>query len=290
MDPQNLGSQNKDSITLSKDLVYGLVIAVFAGLLVLSVFTQGFGLMGPKTNGTVCAPCPSCTTTNGTITKPTAPQALQQITVTPGRTAPLGQTTAPVTIVEFSDFQCPYCARLYTQGFASVKSNYVSTGKVKVYFRDYPLPFHPNALPAAMASRCANDQGKFWEMHNMLFENQAAWSALGSSKPTFEGYAVSLGMNNATFSNCLETNAHSADITLDQAEAQNFGVEGTPASFIVIPKSKVDGTVLKSAVDSINAQLQGNLVIFENANEYTVLIPGAYPYQAFDAVLKVVRY
>ncbi len=94
------------------------------------------------------------------------------LTVDPGTLPVLGNKNAPVTIVEFSDYQCPFCSKFYQQTEVPFKKDYVDTGKVKIYFRDYPLSFHAGAQKAAEATRCAFDQGKFWEMHNLIFDNQ----------------------------------------------------------------------------------------------------------------------
>src|SRR3990167_11376713 len=86
--------------------------------------------------------------------------------------AVLGDPDAPVTIVEFSDFQCPFCGSFFAQTLPLIKKNYMDKGKVKMVYRDFPLSFHPEAQPAAEADECAHEQGKFWEFHDGLFNNQ----------------------------------------------------------------------------------------------------------------------
>ncbi|MEF9475845.1 MAG: DsbA family protein, partial [Candidatus Mariimomonas ferrooxydans] len=86
----------------------------------------------------------------------------------------MGDSDAPVTIIEFSDFQCPFCRRSYTDTLPQIKANYVDTGKVKLVYRDFPLSFHPAAQPAAEAFECAEEQGKEWELHDKLFDEQNA--------------------------------------------------------------------------------------------------------------------
>ena len=89
----------------------------------------------------------------------------------------IGNPNAPITIVEFSDFQCPFCARFHVETLPLIMNEYINEGQVKLVFRDFPIQsIHPNALPASVASECANEQGKFKEMHDMLFENQNEWS------------------------------------------------------------------------------------------------------------------
>lgn len=103
----------------------------------------------------------------------TAPANTQRVEVGVGNLPVMGSTNAPVTLIEFSDYECPFCARFYTQTEGQIKSEYIDTGKVKFYYRDFPLPqIHPGAQKAAEAARCAGDQGKYWEYHNLVFENQ----------------------------------------------------------------------------------------------------------------------
>ncbi len=91
----------------------------------------------------------------------------------------IGRDTAPVVIVEFSDFQCPFCERFFTQSFGKIKSDYIDTGKVQFVYRDFPLSFHPHAEKAAVAAECAFQQGKWEEFHNLLFQKQNDWVNLG---------------------------------------------------------------------------------------------------------------
>ncbi|MBI2049629.1 thioredoxin domain-containing protein [Candidatus Roizmanbacteria bacterium] len=93
-------------------------------------------------------------------------------TVDTGRLPSIGDTNAKVTIVEFSDFECPFCRRYFTDTFPQLKKDYIDTGKVVMYYRHFPLDFHPLAKPFAMASECANEQGKFWEFHDKIFSEQ----------------------------------------------------------------------------------------------------------------------
>src|SRR3989344_815406 len=111
----------------------------------------------------------------------------------------LGQKDAPVTIVEFSDYQCPFCGRFYSQTLPQIKSKYIDTGKVRLVFRDFPLSFHPEALPAAVAANCAGTQGKYYEYHNKVFENQAVLSTANYKK-----WAQELGLDTAKWETCTK--------------------------------------------------------------------------------------
>jgi protein-disulfide isomerase len=135
-----------------------------------------------------------------------------------------GPANAPVTIVEFSDFQCPFCSRLIPS-IQEVEKKYGD--KVRLVFRQYPLPMHPNAQKAAEASLCANDQGKFWQLHDAMFSNQ---NALGVDQ--LKAKAAELGLNADKFNKCLDSGEKVAIVQADQKDGQEAGVSGTPAMFI----------------------------------------------------------
>ncbi|MEK6939891.1 MAG: thioredoxin domain-containing protein, partial [Nanoarchaeota archaeon] len=138
-----------------------------------------------------------------------------------------GDEDAPVTIVEWSDFECPFCARFYQQTLPSIEEEYIKTGKVKLVYRDFPLSFHTNAQKAAEAAECAGEQGKYWEMHDMLFEQGVQGGVAG-----FKQYAKNLGLNTAKFDTCLDSGAMAGEIQQDMADGAAVGIQGTPG-FIV---------------------------------------------------------
>jgi protein-disulfide isomerase len=136
----------------------------------------------------------------------------------------LGPADAPVTIVEFSDFQCPFCSRAK----ATVDQVVQRYGKaVRVIFRDFPLPMHREAPKAHEAGQCAAEQGKFWQMHDKMFENQSALQVDALKKT-----AADLGLDAAKFNECLDSGKHAASVQKDTEEGQSYGVSGTPAFFI----------------------------------------------------------
>jgi protein-disulfide isomerase len=138
---------------------------------------------------------------------------------------PRGDPSAPVTIVVYSDFQCPFCARLKPT-MDKLLQEY--PGKVKVYYKQFPLTqIHQYAQKAAEASECAADQGKFWEYHDKLFENQGALD-IGSLKK----YAVDLGLDANAFNSCLDSGAKEKQVSSELQEGLSNGVQGTPASFV----------------------------------------------------------
>jgi len=136
----------------------------------------------------------------------------------------LGPTDAPVTIVEFSDYQCPYCSRaepIVKQVLEKYK------GKVRFVYRDFPLSFHPFAAKASEAAQCANDQGKFWEFHDALYADQSKLAV-----PDMEATAGRLGMNAEKFKSCMDTGKYTAEVSKDIADATKAGVNSTPSFFI----------------------------------------------------------
>lgn len=140
----------------------------------------------------------------------------------------MGDKDAKVTVVEFSDYQCPFCGRAYQQTFPQIVTDYVKTGKVKYVFHDFPLEqLHPNAFKAAEAARCAGEQGKYWDMHDTLFKNQRALDAA-----KLPDYAKTAGLDVDKFSACLAAEKDSAKIREEIAEGGKVGVTGTPAFFI----------------------------------------------------------
>lgn len=150
-----------------------------------------------------------------------------KVDVTVGDNPAEGDKNAPVTIVEFSDFQCPYCGRFYSQTYTQIREQYIKTGKVKVYFRNFPLSFHENAQKAAEAVECAGEQGKFWEMHDKLFENQDKLDVA-----SLKQYAKDLKLDTTKFNTCLDSGKMASKVQKDFSDGSSFGVSGTPSFFI----------------------------------------------------------
>jgi protein-disulfide isomerase len=144
-----------------------------------------------------------------------------------------GDENAPVTIIEFGDYQCPGC-----QGFAQgvkpqVDLALVQSGKAQFVFYDFPLTAaHPNAFLAARAARCAEDQGRYWDYHDNLFRTQARWSALTNAAGLFEEYARTLDMDDQAFSDCLYSDRHAELVTANMQLGEALGVGGTPTILI----------------------------------------------------------
>jgi protein-disulfide isomerase len=166
-----------------------------------------------------------------------------------------GQDGATVAIVEYADYECPYCGQYEHDIYPQISKDYIQTGKVRYFFRDLPLPMHPHAMVAAHAARCAGEQGKYWEMHDSLFAKQNAIRDVD-----MPDRAKQLGLDTAKFSECLSSNRYVDDINRSAAEAQNMGIEGTPTFFVGKLDSAGGVTNLKPIV-------------------------GARPYEAFKSVI-----
>jgi protein-disulfide isomerase len=153
---------------------------------------------------------------------PAAPVVVKDIAI--GNAPTMGPKNAPVTIVAFSDFQCPFCSRAVPT-LKQLEEQY--KGKIRIAFKNQPLPFHQNAKLAATAAMAANEQGKFWEMHDKLFANQQQLD-----RASLEKYAQEIGLNMGKFKTALDTNKFDAQIAADSQEGMKIGANGTPTFFI----------------------------------------------------------
>ena len=170
----------------------------------------------------------------------------------------LGSKDAPITMVEFTDYQCPFCQRFHTTVFNDIKKNYIDTGKVRFYSRDLPLDtMHPNALRAAEAARCAADQGQFWALRDIMGANPDKLDM-----NSILAGASSLKMDTAALKSCVESEKYKQAIQGDVLEAMKIGADGTPT--FVIGKSTAEG-------------VDGEVLV------------GAQPYIAFDQKLKQIE-
>jgi protein-disulfide isomerase len=145
-----------------------------------------------------------------------------------------GKPDAPVTMVEFADFQCPFCARYAINTFPQIEKEYISSGKLKYVYKDFPVEFHINAKPAALAAQCANEQGKFWEYHDILFKNQPRWKNQDGNlaATTFKKYATDAGLNAASFGSCLDSKKYEEKIDMDAQQGSTYNIPGTPTFYI----------------------------------------------------------
>ena len=145
-----------------------------------------------------------------------------------------GDKNAKVTLIEFTDFQCPFCSRHLNQTAPQIDQDYIKSGKVRYVLRDFPIQsIHPLAFKAAEAAHCASEQGKYWEMHEKLFGNQRALTP-----KDLNAHAEGLGIELSKFQKCLESGKFAAKIRKDLDDGQKAGVTGTPSFFLGLTDSK----------------------------------------------------
>jgi len=159
------------------------------------------------------------------------PPSGAKVKVDNGHLPILGNKNAKVTIIEFADFQCPFCERLFKDAGANIIKDYVKSGKVKFAFRHYAF-LGQESTWAAEASECANEQGKFWEFHDYLFKNQQGENQEAFSKDKLIGFAGALGLNTDQFSSCLNSEKYAKNVSDDLSAGQKAGVSGTPTTFV----------------------------------------------------------
>jgi len=168
----------------------------------------------------------------------------------------LGNRKARVAIVEFSDFQCPFCGRFHDDAFKEIRKNFVDTGKVLFVYKDFPLSFHEHAMDAALAARCAGEQGKYWKMHDLLFRNQRDLSNI-------EVLAKKAGLDMGSYEKCVKSGKQKAAVKANMDEARKVGVRGTPY-FVIgeVKDGKLNGVVVPGAApyavfrDKLNSVLK----------------------------------
>jgi protein-disulfide isomerase len=177
-------------------------------------------------------------------------------TVDVRREAFRGDSGATLAVIEYSDFECPYCGKYERETSAQIFDKYIKTGMVKLFYRDLPLPMHPHAMSAARAAHCAGEQGKYWEMHDSLFARQNALS-----DPALLDRAKTLGLDADKFNECFSSQKYADDIQKSLADAQKMGVDGTPTFFI-------------GAIDP-----NGDVITVRKR------IVGAHPYETFQSAL-----
>jgi protein-disulfide isomerase len=234
--------------TLNKYMLPGSVI--IAGIIIaLAIFISNRNTSSPSnnvnssntnTNSSSSSTLPQPNNVNGNNT---SGDTNATATVSLGTNPVLGNTkTAKIGIVEFGDFQCPYCKDFYNSVFSSLQSGYINTGDIVYSFRDYPLTtIHPLALGMAQESRCFAEQGKFWQFVNKMYNtNQDT-----NTPSVVSGYAKNMGLNMNTYQSCIQNSTFQSDIQKDINAGNRIGIQGTP-TFIIgkYSNGKVTGQVV----------------------------------------------
>lgn len=241
-----------------------IAIVIGSVLISLSILISGGAVQikGFNSRGTGTAAAPTDPTAP---TAPAAPAEPSTATVSMDDDPVIGNADAAVTIVEFSDYECPFCKRHYDETYSKLKTDYIDTGKVKLVFRDLPLSFHdPLATKQAIAANCAREQGNdetYFKMHDEIFKTTTS-NGSGMTMDQLYGLAATIGIDQAAFKTCIDTDKYADEVAKDLADAGAAGATGTPS--FVIGKS--------------GAEVSGKLVV------------GAQPYSVFkteiDALLQ----
>ena len=187
-----------------------------------------------------------------TPTRPQDPTPKRIGKVKIGTSSALGHADAPVTIVEYTDYQCPHCGRFHTSTFEELKKNYIDTGKIQFISRDLPLNFHQNALRAAQAARCAGEQDKFWQLRDLLIRNSSKLEP-----KAIVTYAQQVQLDTEKFNACVNGDKYIDEIRREVAEANSLGITGTP-SFIVGRRSQdsIEGTILVGTLPYVALEMK----------------------------------
>lgn len=187
-------------------------------------------------------------------TPPVIQTAVDPASLGPAKGYLIGKADAPVQILEFADFECPACGNFAVVTEPDVRKRIIETGLASYRYFDFPLPMHKNTWYASEAAACANDQGRFWEMHDRLFQGQDQWNTEATSNPTsvLTGYAKDLGLDVAKWKSCYDGQAHLRDIQANKAEGERRKVSQTPT--FVIGDKEIPGVIpydqFKALVDS----------------------------------------
>lgn len=192
------------------------------------------------------------------MTRPKTVSIPANVIVQPGDTAGFsgyvkGSPTAPVEITEYADYQCPYCQTLATLQMPTIDERYIKTGRLRWRFRDFPLDQHPHARLAAHSAACADDQKKFWEQHDLIFQGQAEWSAEANATPIFRRYAEQNGLDVGRYDDCMESGKYAGRIKASHEEGVKVGVNSTPTLLVGgrLYQGRLDSDAIGKLVDSL---------------------------------------
>jgi protein-disulfide isomerase len=184
-----------------------------------------------------------------------APQQVQMSIFSDNSSPILGDPNAPITIVEFGDYQCFYCNKFFHDTESQIHDNYIKTGKAKMIFKDFTI-IGPDSVVAAHAAHCADEQGKFWEYHDTLYNNWNGENNGWASPQNQLKFAQQVGLDETEFAECMNSEKYTEKIQSSSEDAKTLGLTGTPAFFVIGPNNKI------------------------------VKVPGAQPYDVFADILE----
>ncbi|HEY5939309.1 MAG TPA: thioredoxin domain-containing protein [Gemmatimonadales bacterium] len=167
-----------------------------------------------------------------------------------------GAATAPVEITEYADYQCPFCQTFATLQMPTIEERLINTGRLRWRYRDFPLDQHPFALLAAHSAACADEQGKYWDQHQRIYEGQGEWSASGNAAPIFRKYAGAAGVDPGRYDACMKSGKYAGRIQADKNSGIALGVSSTPTLLANgrLYKGRFDSDAITKLVDSLARQ------------------------------------
>ena len=170
----------------------------------------------------------------------------------------LGQNSAKVTIVEYADFQCPFCGKFYKEVKEGLISDYVEKGQVRFIYRDFAF-LGQESINSALAARCANDQGKFWEYHNYLYTHQNGENQGAFNDENLKSFALTLGLDKKSFDQCFDSDKYVNEIAQEKQLGKGAGVKGTPKGFILVNDKVVETIDGAESASSVKAKIENAL-------------------------------
>lgn len=251
------------TVTITMSLRRAMLLAFAVGVMLGSSIGMLVIMTGSSPSGAVAADTIAADTANTTDEEADAPaenesqpsaeqddDTVDVSNITFEDDPVLGSADAPVTVVEFSDYQCPYCRKFARQTFPKLKENYIDDGTVRFAYKDFPLrQYHPKAVPMARAASCAGDQGRYWDMHDKLYEAQQNLSGQRTarfSSDRIPEWAADIGLDMDAFTQCYNGSAYKIDVREDFRQGQDVGVSSTP-TFLVYRTGADTGTTIVGA-------------------------------------------
>jgi protein-disulfide isomerase len=192
------------------------------------------------------------------LSRPRVASIPANVTIQPSDTAGFrgyikGSESAPVEITEYADYQCPFCQTFATLQMPTIEERLITTGKLRWRYRDFPLQQHQFARLAAHSAACADEQGKYWEQHDRIYEGQGEWAAARDAGDHFRNYARAVGLDVARYDECMESGKYAGRIQASQEEGARAGVASTPTLLVGdrLYQGRIDSDAIRRLVDSL---------------------------------------
>ena len=192
------------------------------------------------------------------LTRPATVSIPANVTVQPSDTSGFagyvkGSANAPVEMTEFADYQCPFCQTFATLQMPTIEERLIKTGRLRWRYRDFPLKQHPHARLAAHSAACADEQGKYWQQHDRIYQGQAEWSPSGNAAPLFRKYAQATGLDLSRYDNCMRAGKYAGRIQADYNSGVELGVSSTPTLLVNgrLHRGRFDSDAITKLVDSL---------------------------------------